>query len=59
VRDATLEVVECCSSTEKARVVLVHVKDAIATNGSRCLKGAAVVKTEPDWTVRLRGEGQM
>jgi hypothetical protein len=37
VRDATLEV-ECCSSTEKARVVLVHVKDAIATNGSRCLK---------------------
>jgi hypothetical protein len=33
VRDATLEVVECCSSTEKARVVLVHVKDAIATNG--------------------------
>jgi hypothetical protein len=39
VRDATLEVVECCSSTEKARVVLVHVKDAIATNGSRCLRG--------------------
>jgi hypothetical protein len=53
------------------RVVLVQrrlaewsaaqVKDAIIANSGRygASRGAAMAEVEPDWAVRLQGEGQM